>query len=294
MSEKNDNGLYFRTAPSDTLQGPALVDFVTSEGNQKIAVIARNDEYGKGFADAIESAVEGSGGTLTEKVLYDPEATDLSADVDKVAAGDQDATIIIGFVDDGAKIVSGLIEKGMPTNKMYTADGMQSDELGPKVDPNNPAAVDGIKGTAPSSGDNQEFLARVQSVSPEAQNVFVAQSYDCVTIAALAAAVAKSDSPAKFIEEVEAVTDEGEECNTYEQCNQFVSQGTGIAYIGQAGMLNLVPPGEPSIGQYDTWVFQNGGQIETTKVAAFEITHGEHGGSEGDSGTEETTTTAAE
>lgn len=291
LSDKEDNGLYFRTAPSDDLQGPALVDLVTGDGKQKIAVIARNDEYGKGFADAIETAVEETGGSLTAKVLYDPDAADLSADVDEVADSGQDATIVIGFVDDGAKIVSGLIEKGVAVDSMYTADGLKSDTFAAKVDPNNPGVVAGMKGTVPSAGDNEEFLSQVQALAADAQNTFVAQAYDCVVITALAATQTDSDSPSEFIKEVENVTKDGQECTTYAECKQLLENGTDIAYVGKAGELALVPPGDPSIANYDGWQFTSEGTTEDIPGVEIRIVKGGETASE-DEGT--TTTTAAE
>ena len=47
--KSNNGGYYFRTAPPDNLQGPALADVITGDGHSKIAIIVRNDSYGVGF-----------------------------------------------------------------------------------------------------------------------------------------------------------------------------------------------------------------------------------------------------
>ena len=61
FTDYNDNGLYFRTAPSDALQGPVLADVIVGDGHSNVAIVARADDYGKGLADATAKALEAAG-----------------------------------------------------------------------------------------------------------------------------------------------------------------------------------------------------------------------------------------
>ena len=45
-----DNGLYWRTAPSDVLQGEVLGNWLAEDGHQNIAMLVLNDSYGTGLA----------------------------------------------------------------------------------------------------------------------------------------------------------------------------------------------------------------------------------------------------
>ena len=45
-----DNGLYWRTAPSDVLQGEVLGNWIAEDGHQNIAMLVLNDSYGTGLA----------------------------------------------------------------------------------------------------------------------------------------------------------------------------------------------------------------------------------------------------
>src|SRR5690606_38480703 len=53
----NDQGLYFRTAPPDQLQGRVLGDLIVADGNATVAIMAMQDSYGTGLADQVEKTV---------------------------------------------------------------------------------------------------------------------------------------------------------------------------------------------------------------------------------------------
>ncbi|MDY7558775.1 ABC transporter substrate-binding protein [Cryobacterium sp. 10C3] len=55
---------YFRTAPPDSVQGSALGQLITGDGNAKVAFLVFNDSYGTGLRDFTQASVEASGGTV--------------------------------------------------------------------------------------------------------------------------------------------------------------------------------------------------------------------------------------
>ncbi len=85
LSTVKDDGYYFRTAPPDTLQGPALAQLILQRrASTKVAILTRNDSYGTGFGDALETALKDGGADVPVNAAYDPAATDFKADVAKV------------------------------------------------------------------------------------------------------------------------------------------------------------------------------------------------------------------
>src|SRR3712207_7637455 len=54
----DDNGLYFRTAPPDVLQGQALADVILSDGNNSVGILALNDPYGTGRSEEHTSELQ--------------------------------------------------------------------------------------------------------------------------------------------------------------------------------------------------------------------------------------------
>src|SRR5699024_9237941 len=74
FTDYKDDGFYFRTAPSDALQGPVLADVIVGDGHSKVAIVARADDYGKGLADATAKALEAAGANVVVNDTYDPKA----------------------------------------------------------------------------------------------------------------------------------------------------------------------------------------------------------------------------
>lgn len=114
LTTYNDNGLYFRTAPPDLMQGQAVADIVLDEGNNSIFILARNDSYGTGIADVIESNLLDSGIAEDQlmKVIYDPNAQSFRTEVDQIVEFNPDAVVLIGFIE-SATILSTMNEQGV-------------------------------------------------------------------------------------------------------------------------------------------------------------------------------------
>ena len=124
LSDYDDKGLYFRTAPPDIYQGDVLGQKVLQDGNQTVAILALNDTYGTGLSDAAEKTIIAGGGQVVLKTIYDPTAASFDTEVDAVVAANPDAIIIIGF-DESAKILRSMVEKGIgpKVKKVYGCDG---------------------------------------------------------------------------------------------------------------------------------------------------------------------------
>jgi len=135
LSDYDDKGLYFRTAPPDIYQGDVLGQKVLQDGNQTVAILALNDAYGTGLADAAEATITAGGGEVVVKTIYDPTAASFDTEVDAVVALDPDAIIIIGF-DESAKILKSMVEKGIgpKVKKVYGCDGNIGNALGEAFD----------------------------------------------------------------------------------------------------------------------------------------------------------------
>ncbi len=82
----NDKGLYWRTAPSDVLQGEVLGNLIASEGNETLGMIVLNDSYGTGLACFTKKAFEGAGGSVVATSLYNTGDTNFSAQIEDVLA----------------------------------------------------------------------------------------------------------------------------------------------------------------------------------------------------------------
>jgi ABC-type branched-subunit amino acid transport system substrate-binding protein len=130
-----DNGLYFRTAPPDKLQGAVLANLIAGDGAATVYIMALDDAYGTGLADAVESNLTAAGVEVVGKKIYDPKATTFDAEVDEIVAANPDAIMLITF-DEGSRILRTMVEKGVgPKTKMvYGCDGNMGNALGENFD----------------------------------------------------------------------------------------------------------------------------------------------------------------
>ncbi|MEC6987850.1 MAG: ABC transporter substrate-binding protein, partial [Actinomycetota bacterium] len=187
-----DNGLYFRSAPSDVVQGAALADLMIGDGALTAAFIVMNDSYGTGLFEYTSAPYTDAGGEIVYEVIYDPQAENFDAEVSAAVEADPDAIVIIGF-DETSKILTGLIEAGAgPADKMlYGSDGNMGNALAQAFD--DPGVVAGMRGTVPGVDIevNEEFIARLLEVDPDLQDfAYSGESYDAAIVIALAAIAA--------------------------------------------------------------------------------------------------------
>jgi branched-chain amino acid transport system substrate-binding protein len=269
LTKAKSDGYFFRTAPPDRLQGPALAELVLKDGHSKVGILVRNDSYGVGFGKALKRALTGGGAKVVADVAYDADATTFDADVQKVANKKPDAIIVIGFNDDGAKVVKTMIGENLGPSQIpiYTADGMQSSKFGETVDPTNVAIVSGIKGTAPAAqpaGVQSPFLERFAATGVDP--IFSGYYYDCTILTALAAEKAKSDDAAKMKKAFATNVKGKERCNTYADCKAFLDQGKTIRYQGASQVfrnLNKFGTFEPGAGVYEVWSYDTAAKVVT-------------------------------
>lgn len=125
----------FRAPPPDTRQGPALAQIIKSLGYEKLVIIARNDDYGKGLAELVANTLRQLGGTV-EMILYDPNKPDLTAEVNTLAvkvqefgADEKTAVLIIAFDTDGLQI----LEKASKIDVLNRVRWFGPDALGRKT-----------------------------------------------------------------------------------------------------------------------------------------------------------------
>jgi branched-chain amino acid transport system substrate-binding protein len=255
FTDYDDGDLYFRTSPSDVLQGRVLADLILEEGHSTVALLARQDSYGEGLLRFTKEPLEEGGAEVVVDRVYDPEAQTFSAEVDEVISADPDAFVMIGFAESGI-ILNDLFEQGFTPDKkaIYMVDGNIGDSSIEEGAP--PGALAGIKGTLPSAELTEEFQGRLneqwQASAGEDLNAFSygAETYDAVVIMALAAEVAGTDDPAQVAANINGVTRDGTECSTFEECKQLVADGEDIDYNGPSGPQEFSQPGEPTAASF--------------------------------------------
>ncbi|MEX2653805.1 MAG: ABC transporter substrate-binding protein [Acidimicrobiia bacterium] len=256
-----DNDLYFRTAPSDLLQGKVLADQVIAQGNETAAVLYRQESYGQGLADAFKENFEAAGGTIPVFTAYAVDTENFDAEVDSMVDADPDAIVVIGFAE-SANILTTMHERGIgaTVKNVWGVDG-NIGGIGNEL--SDPSIITGMKGTEPSVdlGAISDFTARLEGAYEGGVGgiyAYGAETYDAIIITALAAAVANSDDPNIFKAEINGVTKDGTKCTSFAECIALVDDGVDIDYDGVGGPYEFVDAGEPAAASFGVRTYDGG------------------------------------
>lgn len=261
----DDDGLYWRTAPSDLLQGEVLGNLIAEDGAATLGLLVLNDAYGTGLAGAIKATFEAAGGEVVAEELFNEGDTSFDAQVSALTAAAPDAIAVITF-DQAKVVVPALVGAGYPGNQLYFVDGNLADysadfEAG---------LVEGAKGTLPGLDISTlgSFQDRLLEVDPELTEFsYAAESYDAVILIALAALAAGSTEGADIaskLQEVSGGTGDGEKCTDFASCAQIIIDGGVADYDGASGPVTFDENGDPT--EATIGIFQYGADNTFSRI----------------------------
>ncbi|MFP7673102.1 ABC transporter substrate-binding protein [Marivita sp. S0852] len=257
LSAAEDNGLFFRTAPSDARQGAVLAEVLVEKGMMSVAVTYTNNDYGKGFADAFQASFEEAGGSVTLAAPHEDGKADYSAEVGALASAGGDALVVLGYVDQGgAGIIQGALDSGA-FDIFALGDGMIGDALTDAFG----SDIDGSIGTAPGSDNagGATFAEMASAAGIDGTSVYAGESYDAAALMLLAMAAAGSSDPAEYVGKIEMVANApGETIMPGELAKaiEILAGGGDVDYSGATG-VEFVGPGEAA-GSYAEFIVEDG------------------------------------
>jgi len=124
ITDLKDNGLVFRTAPSDAYQGAALAQYAFKEGFKKLAVTYANDDYNAGIAAVFVKVFTDLGGTITANQVHEPNKASYRSEIATLGGGDAEGLALFAYYGgSGITIIKNSLETGA-FGKFFGADGM--------------------------------------------------------------------------------------------------------------------------------------------------------------------------
>ena len=259
LTTAEDNGFFFRTAPSDARQGVVMAEVLLEDGIETVAVTYTNNDYGKGLADSFQAAYEERGGAVTISAAHEDGRADYSAEVGALAAAGGDRLVVAGYVDQGG---SGIVRAALDTgafDSFHFPDGMISAAL---VE-NFGDEIDGSSGQHPSP--SEELATRFTDLvggAFDATSPFTPESYDAAALIMLAMQASGSTDPNVYKDAVMDVANApGEPIQSGELAKalQILADGGDIDYVG-ATDVELIGPGEAA-GNYRIVGYEGGEEV---------------------------------
>jgi branched-chain amino acid transport system substrate-binding protein len=243
LSTYADDGYYFRTAPSDVLQGRVLGNLITGDGNENVAFLTIQDPYGTGLYENSKISIEAAGGTVVANEEFAAGTKNFSAQVDKVLAASPDAIAIISF-DEVKSILPELVKvKGFAASKVYLVDGNLSNYSEVFTD----FSIEGAQGTLPGVVATDEIKAKFLAVDPSLTDFsYAAESYDATMLVALAAIAGGAADGATIKANLKAVSEGGEKVTDFATAVQMLKDGKDIDFDGLSGPITFDDNGDPT------------------------------------------------
>ncbi|MCG6122336.1 MAG: ABC transporter substrate-binding protein [Microvirga sp.] len=262
LSTINDNGFFFRTAPSDARQGAVIAELLQARDIDTVAITYTNNDYGRGLTEAFTSAFTATGGTVAISAAHEDGRADYSAEVGALSASGAEHLVVFGYVDQGGR---GIIQASLDVGAFESfilADGMYGDSLIEAIG----ADLDGkVLGTVPGSeAEGAEIFAGLANAAGvNASSSYTGESYDAAALIALAMQAAGSTDGSAIRDNIMNVANApGEPIMPGELAKglQILKDGGEIDYVGATG-VELIEPGEAA-GSYRVYEIV-GGAFET-------------------------------
>ena len=257
-----DDGLYFRTAPSDALQGEVLGNLLAEDGHETVSMIVLNDAYGTGLRDATQETFEAAGGEVLAAPLFNNDDTTFTTQIAEALAGGPDAIVLITFVQ--AETILPTLLSQFDAKNVYLVDGNLA-QYGDLLDP---GAMEGIRGTKPgpvnpdaADAFNQrleEHWVAEGNPSLDGEYTYGDGSYDAVVLLALAALAAGSVEGvdmAKKMQEVSGGSGNGTKCDSFAACADIIIGGGIADYDGITGPITFDEAGEVTAAKVDIYIY---------------------------------------
>ena len=263
LSTIEDDGLFFRTAPSDARQGEVLANILMDKGIEEIAVTYTNNDYGKGLASSFQQFYEDLGGEVLISSAHEDGKGDYSAEVGALQASGADMLCVFGYADQGGV---GIIRASVDTgafDRYCMADGMYSESLLDSIGQD----LNGSVGSVPwSEGEGAEaFIATAEEHGVDPDGTFRRESYDAAALLALAmqkAGEASRETIAANVMDVANAPGEKILPGELGKGLKILADGGDVDYEG-ATAVELIGPGEAS-GTYREYVVEDG-EYKTVK-----------------------------
>ena len=249
LSTWKDGGYYFRTAPSDLLQGKIIANQILQDASKNVAIVYVDNSYGNGLMGVAKSTLEKGKATVSTFSFKEAD-TNPASTVDAALATDPDAVLLISY-DEAKRVVPLFKSKAYNGSNIYFVDGNLADYSKESF----ASYLNGAKGTLPGKALSSGFKAKLAAVYKAktgktlTEFSYGAETYDAVLLAAIAAQSAKDASGVGIKKEITNISLGGAgktKVTDFASGLKALKAGKKINYDGQSGPVEFDKNGDPS------------------------------------------------
>ena len=249
LTNLNDKGLFFRTAPSDARGAEVLAQVTKEKGISSVAITYTNNGYGKSMANNYRTALQKYGIKVTTSLAHEDGKGNYIEDVRKLSAAGGDALAVIGYLDQGGR---GIIDQSLKSDvfdKFVLSDGMIGSSLTDKFGKKLNKSFGLLPGSTSIGASLFTDFSKKNGIDPTGP--YTSESYDAAALIVLAMQAGGSADRASIGKNVMAVAN-GPGKKIYpgqlKKGLKLLSQGKQINYEG-ASNIEFTKVGE-SFGSF--------------------------------------------
>ncbi|WP_254810009.1 ABC transporter substrate-binding protein [Natronosalvus amylolyticus] len=274
VTDLDDDGYTFRTAPSDALQGPVIAEVVMDNLDaQTTGTLYLNDDYGQALEESYVDAFEEAGGEATDRVSFEPEQASYASQLGSALDADPDVLMVVGFPQSGITLFRDYYDNYADDwdGSVIVPDGLIDDTLPDEV--GNP--MNDVWGTAPSAAGPgaDEFASLYEDEFDSAPGVFNSHAYDAAAVICLASAANGGDATGTeirdTIRDVANPNGEAVDATNLIEGIEMAADGDDINYQGASSAVDFDDNGDMQAVSYDIMRYQDG-DIEVQETVEFE------------------------
>ena len=267
-----DDGYFFRTALSDTAQGPVLAGVTSERGFDNVGLVYIDDPYGQGLARSFEESWDGQ----LRSVPVDRQQTTHIAELQESASAGAQALVVITFEQQALAIVREALEEGIYTQFVF-GDAAKRLSLVTEI---GGERLGDMYGTAGAPAPDNDATAAWETAFKDAyggppQLTYVKEIYDATVALALAAQAAGSLDGAAIRDQLRTVGSPPGEIvlgtpDGVAEGLRLLAAGRQIDYEGAANSLDWDENGDLLQGYIGIWRYTRDERIEELDTILFQ------------------------
>ena len=263
VADLDDDGYIFRSSMSDVAQGFALAQLAMEDHDEHVALVHRDDRWGRAIADSFK---EHYSGRVSEVSLH-PDQSTFADELAQISASGAPVLVLITFADMTDAVLDEVIAHGH-FDQVLMMNEHRSLALLAKY----PDFLDGAKGVAPYGRHITEAVGHWErDYEAEYGDVphasFMRQTYDAAVAFMIAAEHAGTTDGAAIRDSLYTISGPPGQsfpatADGIKAALEAVRNGDDIDLEGEATAIDWDARGEVTFGHMGIWQFQDGDIVD--------------------------------
>ena len=271
LTNAADGDFFFRTALSDSAQGPVLAKVTRDLGFTNLGLVYRDDAWGRGLYESFAASWTGA----LRAVVLPPDRTTFLSELRETASGGAEALVVLTFEAEAAVVIREAVDSGLYSRFML-GDALKSPALGAAVGGAIESAYGTASAPAPENASlddwNAAFVAEYGNLPAYA---YVQETYDATIALALAAQAAGSVDGTAIRDRLRSIgsgpgTVIAPTAAGVAEALRILGEGGAVDYDGAATTMDWDANGDLRRGHIGVWRFTDGGRIEDLYSVHFD------------------------